>query len=322
MNPEWQSFLEQQTVPETVLQNLTQPALTALTDRSVIEVSGPDATEFLHAQFITDIKNMTAGSTSLSSWCTPKGRSICNFIIADDGDKYTLVLPRALHQSFTQRLQMFVLRAQVTITNKLNEKVCLGLLQTQHASLQDINISIPDKNQCINQSDILSLSYLSNSSLLIADVNNAQAIWSMLSETVPACTSKQWALTEIQQHCPWLDEATSEAFIPQEMSLDEFGIMTYDKGCYPGQEIIARIHYRSEVKRRLQQAACSTNTEILPASKIINSEGNKAGTVVMAVNTDKQQQLLCVIDTQYHGNKDLMIDGIKNAVITYPDIDE
>ncbi|MGI9229693.1 MAG: YgfZ/GcvT domain-containing protein [Gammaproteobacteria bacterium] len=303
---------EQQTVRET----LTRPGLAALTDRSVIRVTGADATDFLHAQFISDIQNMPPGSAGLSAWCNPKGRSICNFVIAFDGTAYTLVLPRALHRAFCQRLQMFILRAEVTVEDKLDELACTGLLYDDQA-LPD-NAAIPEvaKNHCVEHQGILAMAYLDGCSLLLSEVARAQTLREDLAATLAVYQQAQWTWMEIRQRCPWLDEATTETFIPQEMSLDEFGIMSFDKGCYPGQEIIARIHYRGEVKRRLHYASCDTDTPIPSGGKVIDNAGNKAGVIVTAVRTDKTQRLLCVIDARYAQDQVLHIDGMDKTIVT------
>ncbi len=130
------------------------------------------------------------------------------------------------------------------------------------------------------------MAYLTGGSLLVVEADKAEAICADLAATLPVYAAAQWSLLEIQQRCPWLDEATAEAFIPQEMSLDAFGIMSYEKGCYPGQEIIARIHYRGQVKTPPapgKQARPSSTFQ--RAAKIIARNGKKAGTV-------------------YHGGKD------------------
>ena len=300
MNPAWQSILaaaragHRDTQTDAARETLPAPGLTALTARSVLQVSGPDASAFLHAQFISDIAAMPPGAATLSAWCNPKGRSVCNFVVAYDGDAYTLVLPRALHETFRQRLQMFVLRAQVSIADRLDELLCAGLLYDDHPAPEDGVPPVGDRH-CQRHEGGLAIGYLPGCRLLVGDADYTRKLWADAT-AMPVYPAAQWAWTEIRQRCPWLEADAGELFIPQEMSLDEFGVMSYDKGCYPGQEIIARLRYRGEVKRRLYTASCDAAAPVPPAAKIVAGKGDKAGAVVAAVRTDKTQRLLCVID--------------------------
>ena len=210
-----------------------------------IRIEGADAADFLHGQFTTDVTGLAPGNSGLSAWCDPKGRVIATFILVRREEAYWLLLPGILKEAFIKRLKMFVLRADVVITEARPE-------------------------------DAPQWPYLRGTD-------------GDFSET-----------TFIRQGIPWIFPATSGRFLPQELNLDRLDALSYTKGCYPGQEIIARLRYRGQVKRGLCHATTDNmsllqvGTALLPAGKKRN-----IGTVVNSVATDNGQELLIVLERPF-----------------------
>ena len=210
-----------------------------------IKVEGADAAGFLHGQFTTDVTGLASGRAGLSAWCDPKGRVIATFILARQDGAFLLLAPDDIKETFINRLKMYVLRANLVITDAGEEDV--PQLPRLPGTDED------------------------------------------LSET---------AL--IRQGIPLLHPDTSGRFLPQELNLDRLDAVSFTKGCYPGQEIVARLRYRGEVKRRLCHATTDNNTLLQPGSALApEGEERNIGTVVNSAITDKGQELLIVLERGY-----------------------
>jgi len=264
---------------------------------SLLRISGKDATEFLHNQLTSAISQMSDGAGGSTAWCNPKGRVITTSVIYHLGDAFFLLLPAVLQERVAKRLQMFVLRADVTITDFTAGRSLLGVRGRagaipeveQEFSIHELNqrlhLFLPDKH--------------GESRCLIVDQTTAlQALWPELAQVTPPVDSRCWDRLDMEAGLPWLNEATSEQLMPQELNLDETGGLSFDKGCYPGQEIIARVRYRGQVKRRLYLARCEADTTPQYGATLRDTGGKNAGILINAVpDAGKGYLVQAVIDT-------------------------
>lgn len=264
---------------------------------SLLKVSGGDATEFLYNQLTSDIKQSSDGAGGPSAWCNPKGRVITTFVIYRLGDTFYLLLPDILRERVAKRLQMFVLRADVQITDFMVERSMLGV-RGRAGAIPDIEheFSIHELNQRLH---LFLPDRHGESRCLIVDQTAAlQTLWTELARSMPPVDSRCWNRLDLEAGLPWLGDATTEQFLPQELNLDQTGGMSFDKGCYPGQEVIARVRYRGQVKRHLYQGHCKSDTIPEPGANLRDKENKNAGMLIGAVPTaDKGYQCLAVIDT-------------------------
>ena len=142
--------------------------------------------------------------------------------------------------------------------------------------------------------------YVLRANVNIADASTETGNIPELPAYIPAMDGCDWQATFIRQGIPWVSPATSGRFLPQELNLDQLDALSYTKGCYPGQEIIARLRYRGEVKRRLCHATTDNNTLLQPASALVpEGEERNIGTVVNSAITGKGQELLVVLERGY-----------------------
>ncbi|MEX2523621.1 MAG: hypothetical protein WD750_01570 [Gammaproteobacteria bacterium] len=258
----------------------------------LLHVAGSDAVSFLHAQLTCDVENMADGAGSSAAWCNPKGRVIATFLLFRLDNEFFLLLPSVLKESVVKRLNMFVLRADVRITDFTEGRSLLGVRDQSENSNA---FSITKLNERLH----LFLPDTGSERCLIIDENERlQKVWTELTETFRPVDSRCWALLDIKAGIPWLNHDTTEQFLPQELSLEESGGLSFSKGCYPGQEVVARVHYRGQVKRRLFHASADGNTGITPGLKIRDEAGKSTGTVVSATAmTNAGAVLLIVIET-------------------------
>jgi folate-binding protein YgfZ len=238
---------------------------------AVLTVSGKEAGQFLQGQMTCNVQDVTATHSSLGAICNPKGRTITTFLLCITGDDFLLVLPKELLETVKKRLSMYVLRSKVTLTDSSDSLCLLGLTAASNEAFlathsDDDGVRISMGKRC----------------LVIADVNNAITLWSeYVAQGFQADDSMQWQTLDILSGIPWLTPATSEEFIPQMLNLDKLGGISLTKGCYTGQEIVARTHYLGKAKRALFVAECQT-TNPEPNASIINAHGQVVGNVLLA----------------------------------------
>jgi len=278
MNQHWKNFLINQAAHFESDTQITFPAasdscrdnaLYPIAHLAILKIGGVDAAKLLQGQITCNINDITETQSSLGALCTPKGRAITTFLLAKTTDAFLMILPRELLETVKKRLQMYILRSAVTLTDCSEQFCLLGLLQARHTD---------NKLFSTSQQNSLSItvSTIPNRQLLIAEVDEAITLWSDLvtHQGFLPTSSEQWRYLDVLTGLPWLTTETSEEFIPQMLNLDQLGGISYNKGCYTGQEIVARTHYLGKAKRALCLAECDTPLIPPPNSAILNIAGS------------------------------------------------
>ena len=219
---------------------------------AAIRVAGPDAASFLQGQVTSDVEALAPGLLQLSAWCSPKGRVLANFLVrCIDGRHFELLLPRLLLESIRRRLSMFVLRSKVAIDDASGETVRIGI--GGPAALQCIAAAgggppAPYRSAAIDGGTIAALP----GSRFIASIAPAEAaaLWDRLTGA-RAAGFQCWRWLTIRAGVPMILPPTQDQFIPQMLNLDALGGISFGKGCYAGQEIVARTRYLGRLKERL-----------------------------------------------------------------------
>ncbi len=227
-----------------------------LSDLGLIEASGADAVNFLQSQLTNDIKGLAADKAQLSGYCTAKGRLLATFVTWKTDGTVRLLVNREIQPAVQKRLGMFVLRAKVVLNDATDSRVILGMGGSGAAALlKEIFGCLPDADYGTAQTETGTLIHLPAASgaprwLLIVDqafVQRHGAHWQSV-------TLEAWWWTQIQTGIPQIVTATQEKFVPQMVNFDAVGGVSFSKGCYPGQEIVARSHYLGKLKRRMALA--------------------------------------------------------------------
>ena len=223
--------------------------LCALTHLGVIAASGEDAVHFLHNQLTNDVEHLDERQARLAGYCSPKGRLLATLLMWRAGDRILLALPRELLGATLKRLQMFVLRAKVKLTDASDEIVLIGgatpAAQTtlggpawQRADRDGgAWLRVPDAGDLQRW-------------LWAGPVAAAMPFWQQQAAQLQPASSALWRWTEIIAGLPQVLEATREQFVPQMINFELVGGVNFRKGCYPGQEIVARSQYLGKLKRR------------------------------------------------------------------------
>lgn len=225
---------------------------------SVVRFSDTDAGDFLHNQLSNDVLGLAEGDSVFACYCEPKGRVLALMLVSCVGDDYYAVMASSLVKSVTDRLRMYVLRAKVRI-EVLEQHAVAGIESGSVANAEGLATILPIPG--------------STRSLLLMDV---KTIDPGSDDAVNA-----WKADELQQGIVWLCPATSGQFLPQWLSFDELGAVNFRKGCYPGQEIVARTKYLGKVKRRPR--LLNTENDLCPEAmeKVELTSGDQSDNAVV-----------------------------------------
>lgn len=300
MNPLWRLFLATRGAsldetgrtgpPGTRGESRSKSAAIAdLSHLSAIELTGADAAAFLHGQLTSDVAGLGQDRAQISAWCNAKGRVIAIVLLLRLRDRYLLLLPQEQCAAFTKRLRIYVLHADVRISDRTDECVRVGVMAGVGHDLPAAGgIAAPVPWEIVEQDGTLFLRLPDTDRtrrlLVCGELAPMQALWPRLETEFEHVTAKGWQLHDILAGIPWLGPALSEEFLPQELGLETLGGLSLAKGCYPGQEIIARVHFRGRPKRGLCHFTVEADTPPAPATPIYmaGKEPRVVGSVIGA----------------------------------------
>jgi folate-binding protein YgfZ len=284
-----------------------------LSHLGLLEISGADAMTFLQGQVTNDVKLLTGNNAHYSAYCNPKGRMLALFLAFAHADHIHLQLNRELVDPILKRLKMYVMRSKVEIKDVSESIIKFGINGLEASQILASSLAkIPTQDYeliTLDNATVLKLPSTCGARFeIFTDVTNAPIIWDALKAKCKVVEKLYWDLLEIQAGIPDIELKTQEQFVPQMLNLDILNGINFKKGCYTGQEIVARTHYLGSVKRRTYLA------EICPASqfasapqagdKILDATQNEVGLLVrVAPNLDNGFDVLAEmrIDAQQTG---------------------
>lgn len=341
MNPDWQQFLTRQgaTIDAGLVRHFGDAAAelrataqgTVLCDLGqfgTLRATGEDAQSFLQNMLSNDIHEVDAGRAQLSSLNSPKGRMQATMLIWRDGDGYLLRLPRVLCEPMRKKLGMYVLRAKVKISDASDEVVLLGLsgedaqeiLRRQFGELPQPPFGFTDTEQAGV------LRFDDTRFQISTTVQYAPTLWQSLSHHAQPAGSACWDWLDIRNGIPVILPQTQEQFVPQMANLDLIGGVNFKKGCYPGQEIVARMQYLGKLKRRMYLAHLDSGAAPQPGDELFSAEmeGQASGMIVNASPApDGGYDVLAVVQTSSRESqtvhwKSLQGEALQFLPLPYP----
>lgn len=258
---------------------------------TTLRISGTDARTFLQGQLSNDTKKLSASQAQLSSVSSAQGRVQAVLTLVQCGDDIVILLPPVMRQSMMDRLQRFVLRAKITI----EREPLLQLAALSADQAKALFTELPTTpGGVLQRDDLCVLRWWSADEryVLIAPPERLQP--------APQEACHAWRQADIAAGLPQVYPETHEHFVAQMLNLDVLNGISFNKGCYTGQEIIARTHYRGTIKRRMLrfQAACTPPS---PGERIVRGE-QPAGEVVEAIDTPFGCELLAVMSLDQVGD--------------------
>ena len=274
-----------------------------LTHLGLIACSGADAQAFLHGQFSNDVKQLTPEHSEYTAYCSAKGRMLANFLIWQEDRAYCLELARSLLPAVQKRLAMFVLRAKVKLVDASESRLILGLAGSAAVgALRELFPALPrEAHQIVHDPANGTLIALSGARFqLVAELESAKRLWQRLAKALTPVGSACWQWLEIRNGIPLITPATQEQFVPQMANMELIGAVNFQKGCYPGQEIVARTQYLGQLKRRMVLAHVAGEVMPQPGDGLFSNalDGQASGMVVNAqAAPDGGYDLLAVMQT-------------------------
>ena len=298
MTDRWTEFLEEQDITagedgyshsgsENVdtFQKLTGDTLCDLRHTVLVCATGDDAEDFLHNQLSNDIRELGSGQAALAGYCNPKGRLLGIFRVWREDSGFLLQMPADLQQPLTDRLRKYVLRSDVELTVD-PARVAFGVCgKTAARGLEQITGQLPDKDNYCHRDGEFTVTRIPGDGRprfqVVGPVKPCMAAWDKLKQHATIVGSWTWARLDILAGMPNIGALTSEAFIPQMVNLDLLGGVSFRKGCYPGQEIVARMHYLGNLKQRMARFRMDDDRRPVAGDRVyMQGETSPIGTVV------------------------------------------
>ncbi|MEW9897711.1 folate-binding protein [Chitinivorax sp. PXF-14] len=249
--------------------------LADLSHHGLIRFTGEETSLFLNNLLSSDVKKLGVNQAQWSSFSTPKGRMLANFLIWCDNEAYLLQLPKPLQAAIQKKLSMYVLRSKTKPADASADTILLGLAGTHAATLIERHIgpapAAPMDTAHHNGVTVIRLS--AQRFELAVPVEQAATIWEKLAEDAKPVGQAVWSWLEVQDGTPWILPATQEQFVPQMANMELIGAVSFSKGCYPGQEIVARTQYLGKLKRRMYLMHVAVD-EVSPGQELYSAEMN------------------------------------------------
>lgn len=296
LNTSWFEFLESRGArnsrpsvvdfgnPEAELRSAQSGSVIApLAHLSTLGFTGADARTFLHGQLSCDVQGLGPRQATIGCYCTPQGRMLATFLLWRDGDALRMALAADIADAVQKRLRMFVLRSQVEIAGSDDALVLLGVTGAGGAhALQEAMGTVPTEPMDLRSVDGVTAIRLRGERILVATASqHAPALWQQLSATLAPVGTAAWQWLDIVAGVPLVTAPTQDRFVPQMTNLELIGGINFGKGCYTGQEVVARAQYRGQVKRRMYLAHVA-GTEANPGDEIVGGGETAGGTIVNA----------------------------------------
>lgn len=316
MHREWHDYLARQgaVIADGAVRHFGDPpgelaaaaqtgVLADLSRYGLLAYDGKDAAAFLHGQFTNDVKRLGPAGSQYGGYCSAQGRLLATFLMWQTPSGYCVQLPAELLEPVRQRLAMFILRADVQGEDASDTRVRLGLAgDGAAAALRECAIAVPEAADGVTRLPDGALLRLGQDRYeLVVPRAEAPRYWESLARRLKPVGSACWEWLEIRAGIPSLRPATREQFVPQMANLELLGGVAFNKGCYVGQEVVARTqHLAGKLTRRMYLARIETPEPPAAGTALFAGEagGQASGMVVNAqAAPDGGCDVLAVVDS-------------------------
>jgi len=275
-----------------------------LSHEGILAVRGSDASKFLQGQLTCNLNYLNDDIASLGARCTPKGRMLSSFRILSEGDGYLLAMATELLESQLTDLQKYAAFSKSKLSNESAAWVRFGL-SGGDGVLVSLGLDLPQEADRVARANgLLAVRLSDGRAELWAPASETQTLHARLIAQLPEAPLERWLLAQVRAGIGQVWGATRELFIPQMLNLQAVGGVSFKKGCYTGQEIVARMQYLGKLKRRLYRLALDSGAVPTPATELFSPvHGSSVGEVVLAAPAEQGVELLAVLQ------EDAMNDG-------------
>ena len=307
LDPQWLDFLNAQNVQfddsgkiatfgQAELERFlikNGPVITSLTHQGLIKVAGSEAETFLQGQLTNDIKDVTDTQAQISAYCDPQGQVLAIFLIFKYKGDFYLSFDSTLKASILKRLTMFVMRSDVQLTDMSNELIHIGFA----GEFGDLDIQ---RRLDTKVKEIYETGYIEEEGMtdvcvvkvpgpyhkydLFGPADQVELAWQSLRSNADLTNSYDWNLLNIAAGVPEVTTETSAQFIAQFLNLDKLDGINFKKGCFPGQEIIARVHYRGKVTKRMFRIRCNEVLDLKTGDELVLKDNQDKSHKLTVIN--------------------------------------
>jgi len=265
------------------------PSHLNLSHFGLIRFSDEGAQDFLHNQLTCDVDALKPGRSTYGAYCTPKGRVLASFLLWRAEQGFFMQLPSSLREPIQKQLSKYILRSKVKAADATAGWVLAGVMGKDAAALvQRVAGQAPQAvHEVAHTPTAMAIRLPGDRFEIGVTRDKAPAVLETLAAGAGKADAEQWQREIIRAGVPVILPPTQEAFVPQMINLDLIGGVSYDKGCYPGQEIVARMHFRGTLKQRMYLANIAAGEQPQPGEKLFSPAfGEQAcGTVVNAARS-------------------------------------
>jgi folate-binding protein YgfZ len=290
-----------------------------LSQLGVIAFNGDEAASFLQNQLTNDVRNLHADGAQWNGYCSPKGRLLGNFLMWRQADDYCLQLAGEILSSVQKRLSMFIMRAKVQVRDASDESVRLVVAGKQAAAAVSAAMgALPEAamhSATVEAGQVIRVG--EDKFVLSIAPGRAEAVWTILRGSTTPVGAPVWDWLRLNAGIPMIVTATQEQFVPQMVNYEVIGGVSFQKGCYPGQEIVARSQYLGKLKRRMFLA--QVDAEAAPGDALYSAdiEGQATGTVVNAAPSPSGGfDVLVVVQVESANTQTLHLKAADGAILT------
>ncbi len=336
MNSVWKTFLESHSARIDDAGRVRFPdapveadcALMELSPLGLIAVSGPEAEPFLQGQVTNDVTRLSAAVSQLGSHCNPKGRMLASFRAFKRDDVIYLQLPRTQVEAVTQRLRMYLLWATAIIEDASERFITIAIAGTCAPSLLASRLdAVPTQEHdgVTNHGELITIRIPGPTPRfqLLGPAPALEAIWKDLAATATVVNAEFWSLLDIRAGIPTIYRQTSDAFVPQMTNLHLLDGVSFKKGCYMGQEVVARMQYLGKLKRRMYLGQVSTDNQPAPGDTLhaASSRSERAtGRVVDAhINGRGDYEFLVVVEIEAAERGEVRLGSPDGPLLSFRD---
>ena len=301
--------------------------ITDLSSRALIAARGTDTRTLLQGQLTNDVAQVNETRSQLSAWCSVKGRVLALFRIWQYGESYYLELPAELLETVLMRLRTYVLRANVTLEDSSrNSAIRIGVAGSRVSEIMMKELGSlpeePDDARPFHGGKIIRLRGETPRFQIVASLDAATSLWERCCRSATPVASPAWTLLDIRAGVANIPSTLSDHFLPQMLNLQALNGLSFSKGCYAGQEIVARTQYLGRLKRRLYRATVYTSTPVAPGDPLYVRSGDGGTSVGSVVNAARSEdpdawEMLAVVGINAAASDEVRLHHVFGPVLEF-----
>jgi len=292
-----------------------------LSHEGVLAVRGSDAAKFLQGQLTCNLNYLSDTQASLGARCTQKGRMQSSFRILLQGDGVLLAMASELLEPQLADLKKYAVFSKSKLTDESAAWVRFGLMNADPA-LTGLGLELPAETDSVVRNDtLIAIRVSPGRAELWVPAEQGDAVRSQLAATLEQTDLNEWLLGQIRAGIGQVMPQTRELFIPQMLNLQAVGGVSFKKGCYTGQEIVARMQYLGKLKRRLYRLSLDTSEIPPPGTPLFSPSHNSSiGEVVIAAKADQTVELLAVLQAEAADSEDVHLGALEGPRLQLLDL--